>query len=265
MSEQVIASATHSGHLLEGAETSSDDDLSSHEGSVRREHSCFHTFRVEPALQAYEDLYQEAQTEAVNQRTECVLPVDEQQAAPMQDTTSEAPDTTTCSLPSSHGNGAGHEQQTGFVTSHHVQGNVYPAMASNEQACMPIPSDAYFLITHWRNNMGNWFSPLHSSKHPWIILHLPVALITLSELQVWGETKHARAAILYSLLSLSAFTLAPSNESGYWRNAGLQSRAIARAKMKESLASEFDGPGKAKYKEILLAFLTLISISVCCV
>jgi arginine metabolism regulation protein II len=124
-----------------------------------------------------------------------------------------------------------------------------------------VPSSAHHLLRVYRDNMGNWFSPLRTRKPPWSVLHLPIALSTVSELSIWGKASHARIAIFRALLAVSAFTL-DDTTSTYWREIGIANRFVAQLEMKQCLMKELSGPSKAKYKDTLLALLSLVSISV---
>lgn len=266
MSKQVAASAASCKHLLEERCATSDNEPGLCYEFAESRHTCFHVFRARPVVSSAVDLPQaedlftpdrvlDPASRASVGAQHVVTPPSSDQSMLDGDNDASWP------IPSNGCTGPEERVQMDRVSSRAFYDNELQSIPSSER--IPVPADAEFLITYYRDNMGNWFSPLHSSKHPWAVLHLPVALTTLSELTLWGETKHARAAIFHSLLSLSAFTLAPDDDSGYWRTVASQCRAVARERMKESLASEFDGPSKAKYKDMLLAFLTLISISVC--
>jgi arginine metabolism regulation protein II len=124
-----------------------------------------------------------------------------------------------------------------------------------------VPAFAHHLLRHYRANLGNWFSPLKSRKPLWSVLHLPIALSTVSELNIWGKANHARTTIFRTLLAVSAFTL-DGTSSTYWREIGTRNKMVAQLEMKQCLMNELTGPTKAKYKDALLALLSLVSISV---
>lgn len=124
-----------------------------------------------------------------------------------------------------------------------------------------VPQSAHHLLRVYRDNMGNWFSPLRSRKPPWSVLHLPIAISTVSELTIWGKASHARITVFRALLAVSAFTLGDIS-STYWREVGIRNRSVAQLEMKKCFMKELSGPNKAKYKDTLLALLSLVSISV---
>jgi arginine metabolism regulation protein II len=124
-----------------------------------------------------------------------------------------------------------------------------------------VPATTQHLLRHYRTNMGNWFSPLNIKRHPWSVLHLPIALSAVSELSIWGKTTHARITVFRALLAVSAFTLNHSI-SPFWQEVGIRNKTLAKSEMKHCLTKELYGPHRAKYQDILVALLSLVSISV---
>jgi hypothetical protein len=130
-----------------------------------------------------------------------------------------------------------------------------------------VPLNAHFLLDHYKAQMGRLFSPLRVRKPPWSVLHLPNALSTLSELSLWGKTSHAKHSLFYSLLAVSAFNLdrielgLPST-SNFWWAVGEAYSEMAEREMQRCLANELLGLQKSKYKEILMALMTMVTISV---
>jgi arginine metabolism regulation protein II len=130
-----------------------------------------------------------------------------------------------------------------------------------------IPANATYLLHHYKAQMDRLFSPLRVRKPPWAVLHLPAAMSAVGDLTVWGRTSHAKASLFYAVLAVSAFNLdrieygIPGN-SNYWWYIGECNRERARREMKQCLASEIQGPGKSKYKEILMGILSMVTISV---
>ena len=176
--------------------------------------------------------------------------------------------------------------QANFVSKHRNANNIYESpptpifsLASQNIVNEPIapedftpgslPSSAGFLLRHWRSNMDNWFSPLRIHKHPWKVLHLPIALNTMSELSVWGKSSSAKVTVFRAMLSVSAFTLDRSGigtakDSTFWYELATRNKDLAKGEMKQCFSKELRGPNRAKYKEILVALLSLVSISVRC-
>lgn len=130
-----------------------------------------------------------------------------------------------------------------------------------------IPQQAIFLLDHYRQQMVRLFSPKGSSSPPWAILHLPSALATLSQLATYGNVSSARASLFYSLLAVSAFNLDRINLdvmglSNFWSKLGDTFRSLAKREVKRSLTAELSGFRSSKYKDTLMALLSMVTISV---
>ncbi|KFZ11167.1 hypothetical protein V502_07701 [Pseudogymnoascus sp. VKM F-4520 (FW-2644)] len=132
--------------------------------------------------------------------------------------------------------------------------------------CGPIPENMHFLLDHYKNQAETSFSPLRVRKPPWSVLHLPSALSAFSELTLFKETSNAKAALLYAVLAVSAFHLdkvvASAGSSNYWWTVGEELRDRAKAQLQSCSYNELVGPGRSKYKEILMAILTMVTICV---
>ncbi|KAF1986099.1 hypothetical protein K402DRAFT_333127 [Aulographum hederae CBS 113979] len=128
-----------------------------------------------------------------------------------------------------------------------------------------IPADAKLLLDHCRDFL-DVLSPLRNQKSFWKVLHLPSALTTLSEYVLWKSAGHARLSLLYSLLSVSAFhldrTSGNEQEQGYWWSVGESYNTKARRELQWSLREELVGPKKAKYKDLAMAMLTMVTVAV---
>jgi hypothetical protein len=142
-------------------------------------------------------------------------------------------------------------------------GSIY----SDDSVPYTLPNDTQELLQHWSRNMDSWFPPLRAKKHPWSVLHLPLALSTVAELTVLRKTKHVKISIFRALLSLSAFVLYrcstnTEKRSIYWHQVAGINREVAIQEMKQALLNEIHGLHRAKYKELLVALLSLVSVSV---
>lgn len=134
-----------------------------------------------------------------------------------------------------------------------------------------IPPNAYYLMEHYRNQMVGLFSPIHVVQSPWKALHLPCASNALADLTLRGEAKEARTALFYAILSVSAFNLNKVNSellaegaeaSMYWWEIGVSYREKAKKALQSCLRQERNGGAKSKYKEVLMALLSMITICV---
>ena len=129
------------------------------------------------------------------------------------------------------------------------------------------PRDAWFLLSHYRDTIIPILSPLKYSKtSPWKVLHLPGAMNALAEMTMGSRGNHARTAFLYAILATSAFGLLRSSSAGteHWQELGNLYQTLAQQELKLSLSQETtkSGPKRAKYKEILLATLSMATVSV---
>lgn len=130
-----------------------------------------------------------------------------------------------------------------------------------------VPENANFLLSHYKEQMGRLFSPIRVKKPPWAVLHLPCATATVSELTIWGKASHAKISLLRAILAVSAFNLdrihyGLPEQSTFWWNVGDKNREIAKREVQLCLSTEIEGPEKSKYKEILMALLSMVTISV---
>lgn len=132
-------------------------------------------------------------------------------------------------------------------------------------------SEAQSLLKHFHDLVIPQMSFMPSkSKSPWMILQLPEAVRSLAELTYLqtGALKHANAANLYGLLACSAYHLAASSATQssetleYWEDLFSRLRGKAKIHMQISLRDELKGPGKAKYKDQLMAILSMLACAV---
>lgn len=132
--------------------------------------------------------------------------------------------------------------------------------------------EAQFLLKHFHNSVIPQMAfMIQSSKSPWRILQLPDAIRTLSELTYLqtGSLKHANAANFYALMACSAYHISarPSLDpiaqpKEYWQNLFNRLREASKTHIQISLREELKGPRKAKYKDQLMAVLSMLAASV---
>ncbi|CAG8119802.1 unnamed protein product [Penicillium olsonii] len=135
-------------------------------------------------------------------------------------------------------------------------------------------SDATFLLRHFQEHVMTHVAWLPmSQKSPWIILNIPSAMITLDQLTYMKRhrrqvTKHASLANLYAILACASYHLAMNPEfasdktNQHWEQLTGIAYADAKHHMSMSLEHEFQGPNKAKYKEQLMANLSLATFAI---
>lgn len=143
--------------------------------------------------------------------------------------------------------------------------SVNPSISVDQDCRSMLPSSSHFLLTHYKLQMGTLFSPITVRKPIWSVLHLPSAMSTFSELSVFGGSSHAKSALFYGLLAVSAFNLhniASYDATTHWRAIGRRLNEKAKVQLERACILELDGPKKSKYKEILMAVLNMITIAV---
>lgn len=138
---------------------------------------------------------------------------------------------------------------------------------SSHEISQPLSSCAPFLLEHYKFQSDKLFSPLRSRKPPWEVLHLPCALSTFAELTLFKATTHTKKSLFYAILAVSAFnldkmTLGQKDGSNYWWVTGEHFTRLAKEELGLSYANELDGVNRAKYKDLLMAILTIVTVSV---
>ncbi|KAJ9657792.1 hypothetical protein H2198_004099 [Neophaeococcomyces mojaviensis] len=135
---------------------------------------------------------------------------------------------------------------------------------------MGLGNEAQLLIKHFDSHVIEAIAALpFNTKSPYKILNVAAAVQTHADITYLGRSvKHANAANLYSLLACSAHHLATTlsdaelNKASYWH--GLSSRAGRKAKehLQKSLQGELQGPNKAKYKDQLMALMSMLAYTI---
>lgn len=127
--------------------------------------------------------------------------------------------------------------------------------------------EAWTILSHYKDRIVPLISPLgHGGEGPWASLMIPCAISTLGEVTMHEKAGHARLALLNSVLSTSAFHLGQHSivDFEHWKETG--DLYLKRAQhhflqcIEEACASDIK---KSKYKEILMAILSLSIAHVC--
>ncbi|KAK5992072.1 Arginine metabolism regulation II-like protein [Cladobotryum mycophilum] len=129
-----------------------------------------------------------------------------------------------------------------------------------------LPENAEPLLRYYKQHVLEHGLMLQAKqKSPWKIMFFPCALQTFAELHLWSSTSHTRAAILYALLANSAFQLHNSQPLGNvwptWFETASKYQEIAKKHLRYALQTELLGPRQAKYKQLLMAVLSVAMIS----
>ncbi|KAJ5120419.1 uncharacterized protein N7515_009807 [Penicillium bovifimosum] len=163
---------------------------------------------------------------------------------------------------------------------------LYPSTpATLKQALLPLASSpsrasaldledfsmptAKMLLDHYRNNMVAFFTPARTEvKSPWEAIYIPSLLSTVGEIGLAGDSSNAKVSLLFAVFAISAFSLdgrSPSTgpASQDWNALGELYRERATRRLKLSLADlSRKQAKKEKYKDILMALLSMVTISV---
>ncbi|KAJ5381151.1 fungal-specific transcription factor domain-containing protein [Penicillium cataractarum] len=134
-----------------------------------------------------------------------------------------------------------------------------------------ILSQARTLLKHFHEHVVTriiWL-PM-TQKSPWTIMMIPASIIALDQLTYMGQSavKHAGLANLYAILACASYHLAinpgftPGKSSQYWEHITITAYEEAKQHIQRSLENELEGPNKAKYKEQLMAMLSLTTFAI---
>lgn len=131
-----------------------------------------------------------------------------------------------------------------------------------------FPGDSWLLLSNYRDKVVPLLSPLNSSaKSPWHHLVLPCAMNTMAEMTMGGTTNYARSALLHTLLATSASHIQLSSFScpgESWNLTVHYYKQRARNDLRRCLQEETSSRvKKAKYKDILMALLSMAVLNVC--
>jgi arginine metabolism regulation protein II len=136
-----------------------------------------------------------------------------------------------------------------------------------EDFSMPV---AKMLLDHYRNNMVTFFTPARTEvKSPWEAIYIPSLLSTVGEIGLAGDSSNAKVSLLFAVFAISAFSLdgrsSPTGGPGSqdWNALGELYRERATRRLKQSLSDlSRKQAKKEKYKDILMALLSMVTISV---
>lgn len=134
-----------------------------------------------------------------------------------------------------------------------------------------ILSEAPMMLRHFQENVLPHiiWAPM-ARKSPWSVLSIPAAMIALDRLTYMKQNmvNHANIANLYAILACSAYHLSlnsdftPDTPSQFWDHVAATAHEESKAQIHTSLDAELSGPHKAKYKEQLMALLSLTTYCV---
>lgn len=137
--------------------------------------------------------------------------------------------------------------------------------------CLPISfngnTEAWPLLSHYRDRVISLISPFeHGQEVPWKNQIVPCAVSTLGETIMSGTASHARLALLNALLSASSFHLGQHSATciDHWTETGNYYLKLAQHHLIQCVEeANMSPPIRSKYKEALMALLSLSTAYVC--
>lgn len=127
--------------------------------------------------------------------------------------------------------------------------------------------EAWAILSHYKDRIVHLISPLgHGQESAWLNLVMPYAVNTLGELTMSGSANHARLALLNALLSTSAFHLGQHSvmRIDHWIAVGNSYLRKAENHFIQCVEeNRMSRTKQNKYKEILMAILSLSTAYVC--
>lgn len=145
------------------------------------------------------------------------------------------------------------------------------ALTQNDLQDLDILSEGHLLLRHFSENVVTriiWL-PM-TQKSPWIILNIPHAMVTLDQITYMKQAniKHASLANLYGILACAAYHLTanpniiPDRPNQYWAQVSATAYKQGKLHANKTIETELEGPNKAKYKEQLMALLSMTTFTV---
>lgn len=136
-----------------------------------------------------------------------------------------------------------------------------------------LDADIPLLLQHFDAKVVNQMGALPvNEKSAWRILNYPSAVVTHAKLTavpiVKRDVTHAGLSNFFAVVAVSAFHLSVNPEaspnlerrSEHWVSLSNQMYESAKYHLGISLASESEGPGKAKYKDQLMAMAAILRL-----
>jgi hypothetical protein len=132
-----------------------------------------------------------------------------------------------------------------------------------------LPRVVRSLLHHYINHVVDLMTAVATPKGPWKSISLPRALLGVGQLVSLGRTSHACNALYNAILAISAYNLAALHNLGHqeaeaqiWREGALKCRARAVTLLKTCLDKDCCISTRGKYKEVVAAMLSMITIDV---
>ena len=140
-----------------------------------------------------------------------------------------------------------------------------PSDMRGSELSTDIPPRALELLRLFKANTLSLSSPLRGSPDcPWQTIHLPAAMSTYAELLVNQKTSHHRLSLFHSLVSASCLCDANrSRDAIDSETLRVSSQHLAKEYLELALQEELTSRNPVKYKELLMAILSMVYLEVC--
>ncbi|KAE8164926.1 fungal-specific transcription factor domain-containing protein [Aspergillus tamarii] len=127
-----------------------------------------------------------------------------------------------------------------------------------------VPLQAPELLRYFKENIISLSFPLKNCrKCPWQTIHLPTAMSTYAELSIHQTASHTRLSLFYSLLAASCLHMFSRNPNTVDLNRSSKGfTQLAKQHLEVALNEEVLGSRRAKYKELLMAVLSMAMLSI---
>ncbi|KAG9957840.1 class II aldolase, partial [Aureobasidium melanogenum] len=129
-----------------------------------------------------------------------------------------------------------------------------------------VSDDVKVLLSNYMYRVVDTFAIIKSPKNPWKIIHLPRAVQIAGELTLIGSTTTVRLALFNAILAVSSFYMANDpqhlQQIPKWTQLASNFRSRAIVFLNRAINEEVDMIPRPKYKELLAATLTMITVDV---
>ncbi|OJI83154.1 hypothetical protein ASPTUDRAFT_191616 [Aspergillus tubingensis CBS 134.48] len=127
-----------------------------------------------------------------------------------------------------------------------------------------IPPEAADLLRYFKANVISLSFPLRNCRYcPWQTVHFPGAMSAFADLSIHHTTSHTRLSLFYSLLAASCLhKYARDHSAGDLHLSAKRFKETAKQHLELALNQEVVGSKQANYKEILMAVLSMVMLSV---
>lgn len=126
------------------------------------------------------------------------------------------------------------------------------------------------LLRNYASNVLHIFSPLDTLNNTWRRFHLSHALQCSIELEILGHSAPSRRALLYTVLTISAYNLrnipaplGPNDINQYWGQVAARYKCKALNLLETCIRDQTTSLSNSVYNELLAAMLCMVTIDVC--